>query len=124
MNLISMVHHCSGCYDEHVLYLQVKLLFGAYCAVKKVFCKTTSETIENQFKISKKSEFFRKRPDASECVPMHPNASQWVRMDPNGSEHIRKPRKTCENLKKTYENIEKLRENFYKNFFHGVVTPC
>ena len=45
---------------------------------------TTSETIENQFKISRLF-FFRERPDAFECVPMHPNASQQVRMDPNGS---------------------------------------
>ena len=107
------VHPPMTCFGIH---------FFSYCAGTKVFCKITSETIENQFKNLEKSEFVRKRPDASKCIRRHPNASQQVRMDPNGSQHVPKPRKTCGNFEKTHENFEKLRENVYKNFFPGVVS--
>ena len=87
----------------------LRIRLSNYCAVKKVFCKNYVRKRWKTPQKSKKSQNFRKRP----------NASNWFRMHPNGSEWIRKPRKARENLKKvakTSKSLAKTSKNFAKNF--------
>ena len=76
-----------------------------HCAVKKVFCKTMSETIKNQFKKSKKIRFFSK---TSRCFRMLLNASECIRMRPNTSEHIPKLCKTSMRSRKLAKQLRHL----------------
>ena len=91
------------------------------CCEKSVLWNLRPETLKNDSKIQKNSNFFENVQNVSNCFRMRPNASQWIRMDQNGSEHIQKPRKTRENFEEPRENFETLCENFRKNYFHDAV---
>ena len=78
-----------------------------YCGGTKVFCKSMSETIENQFKNNNKSNFFRKRPDASKCIRMRPSRSEWIRIGPNTSLNLRKLLKTSKKIQSFPKNLKR-----------------
>ena len=86
--------------------------------MKKVFCKTTCETMENPFENSKNPHLFQSvqtLPNASECIRMRPGRSEWIQMGPNTSEKLVKALKKLAKTSKNFVNL------FTSNFLFKTV---